>query len=161
MRSAVYNAQKGPRQAAAAVMNATSKLAAVTFLFTLRPFRTDKERLRMLVDSLPTPVEPSPIMEAFQLVQAMDELIRARVEVHLVGSGAAIRAADELLNRSNEFLSAVETQRMSLVTVWRRSLPAESERKRMLEAHEKFLTTIRFESKATKQGIFVRSRATP
>lgn len=148
MRSTVYNTQSGPRHATAEVMNGVTKFLTVMLLSTLPPFRNkDRELLRMLVDSLPTPVELTPIMETSELLHVMDELISARVEVHLVGSSAAIGAADELLDRSKEFLSAVSTKQMRLTTGWKKSLSAESERERMLEAHRKFVTTIRLESK--------------
>jgi hypothetical protein len=148
MRSAIYNSQRGPRYAAGAALNAVTKFVMVMFLSLLKPLRKDREWLRMLVDSLPTPAEQIPLMEMSEFVGAMDELIRARVEVHLVGGKAAIEAADELLDRSKEFLTAVETEQMSITKGWSsKSPPAELERERMLDAHHRFLTTIRLESK--------------
>jgi hypothetical protein len=118
MRSAVYNSQRGPRYAAGAALNAVTKLVMVMFLSLLKPLRKDREWLRMLVDSLPTPAEQSPLMEMSEFMVAMDELIRARVEVHIVGSAAAIDAADQLLDRSKEFLTAVEAEQMSITRGW-------------------------------------------
>lgn len=99
VRSAVFNSQRGLRHVAAATLNTVAKLVVVMLLSMLRPLRKDREWLRMLVDSLPNPVAPRPVMEASELLEAIDDLIRARVEVRLVGSSDAIEAADELLER--------------------------------------------------------------
>jgi hypothetical protein len=142
MRSAAYNTMRGPRHAAGAALNNVTKFVMVMLLSILRPLRKDPQTLQMLVDSLPTPVEPEEIMTGSELLNAMDELIRARVEVHLVGSEEAIDAADVLLDRSREFLEATEKHQMSF-RGWSAKPGGGPERENMLDAHRKFVNVTR------------------
>jgi hypothetical protein len=152
VRSAVYNSLRSPRSALGDTLQGTIKFILVLFLAYLRPFRTDLQRLKVFADALPTPAAESSqgVDQAEHLFSAMDDLVRARVEVHLVGSPKAIPLADQLLDRSREFLEAAESRQKSLITGWTNGGTVEPQRQRMLDAHNAFLDQVRHESKSLK-----------
>lgn len=146
MRSAVFNSTRTPRSAFGESLGDMRKFVLALGLIGLARRRLNSESLQLLVSAVPTPQGSGLPVSQSALVEAMDDLIRARVEVSLFGTPEAIAAASELLDCSRAFLSAVETAaQFSWPIRWSLKHAGDIERDAMLQAHERFVDVTRAE----------------
>jgi hypothetical protein len=160
LRSSVYNSSRSPVPVLGETLNGLMKFCLLMVMWAFPPMRRADAGFRQsLMDSIPTSRDLDPPMAASHLVDAMDELVHARVEVYLVGSPAVIAAADELLDASRNFMTVVENKSM-WTSKSKAAIQIEAERERMLTAHRAFLAITRSEMKELRSTRRRRSRMT-
>lgn len=147
MRSAVFNSQRTFKSSIASALGDAKKFLLILVLSWFWSAKNaEGSTLDRLAASLATPTSVDQVMKPSELIAAMDKLIIARVEVGLFGSGAAIDAANELLAKSKEYLTAVERSSGNWLQGIRSTNSAgENERIAMIDAHDNFLQVVRSE----------------
>jgi hypothetical protein len=110
-RSAVLAGQRSAGNAIAHSLSDFRKAGVVLSLAsaTGRPLRKMPEKLKMFVNSIPTPAPIEDAINLKSLQDAFERLIKANIEVNLYGSDDAIGAAEKLINDGKNHYALVQS----------------------------------------------------
>lgn len=144
LRSLAFDRQRSLRYAFSRSIPILQKALLMSILLSL--FRRSKhwnhDDFRIFADSIPTPVEPQDTMNDRAVLNSVEELVRAFVDVKVSGTMQAISAAGDLLDAAKQLGAELERPSLRSQSATRQIQLAEL-RHLVLEKQHNFVEVVR------------------